>query len=72
MAVMARDFFVRTDDAMGEALEKQAKQEGRSVSNLIRLAITRYLNEKGALPDDQQASDAPAQMKPGRKPSKKK
>ena len=57
MALMARDFFVRTDDAMGDALEKQAKAEGRSVSNLIRLAVARYLRDAGALPEQQEGED---------------
>lgn len=53
MQVMARDFFVRTSDELGEALEKQAAAEGRSVSNLIRLAISQYLRRVGAISEEQ-------------------
>jgi hypothetical protein len=76
MQIMARDFFVRTDDALGEALERQAAVEGRSVSNLIRLAISRYLREAGALAESP-ATHTPtadarsADNKPRRKPAKK-
>jgi predicted DNA-binding protein len=71
MATMARDFFVRTDDELGEALEKQASTEGRSVSNLIRLAISRYLREAGALPDVGQGDKTTTEEKrPARKPKK--
>lgn len=77
MPIMARDFFVRTDDALGEALEKQAAVEGRSVSNLIRLAISRYLREAGALAEPpspaQSTAATPTDSKPRhtRKPAKK-
>jgi len=70
MATMARDFFVRTDDALGDALERQAATEGRSVSNLIRLAISKYLRDAGIAidapeqPSRQSESKAPSARKP--------
>jgi antitoxin component of RelBE/YafQ-DinJ toxin-antitoxin module len=42
MALMAKDFFVRVDDDLGAKIEAQAKAEGRTVSNLLRLILVRH------------------------------
>lgn len=36
----------KIEDAMRKSLEKRAKAEGLSLSDIIRLAIRKYLNRK--------------------------
>jgi hypothetical protein len=53
---MAKDFFFRADDALAAALRARARVERRTVSNLIRLAVAKYLQDVGVLQDESAGS----------------